>query len=198
MENNIKVQKNLVIIDYQYDFVALDGLLTCGQPAIDIEDNILKLVNEYRNENIFVTFDTHSNNDWEDGTRSVESKSFPKHCVKNTKGHNLFGKLEDVLKDVNHERIYKNSFGSNKVVESIINKNIISKDDVNKFIEVQFCGVATNVCVFQNILLLYTYFVENNIDFSIIVDKNTVASFDETLEQHSLDYLVNTLGVKVI
>lgn len=191
-----EIQKNLVIIDYQNDFVALDGGLTCGQPAIDIENNILNLIDNYNGDNIFVTLDTHYTTDW--GTeqnkdlKTNEAEIYPLHCVYNTDGHKLFGKLEKKLSDVEHEIIYKNSFASDKLVKSILYKN-----DPNLPIEIKFCGVATNVCVFQNIILLYNYLVQNNLTFSIVVDKNCVASFDSELEQQSLDYLKNVLGVIV-
>lgn len=188
-----KIQKNLVIIDYQNDFVALDGKLTCGQPAIDIEGNILGLVDQYKNENIFVTLDTHFESDWNEDGKTNEANIFPEHCVYNTEGNDLFGKLGEKLKDIKHEIIYKNTFATEKLVKAILKNN-----DPNIEMEIQFCGVATNVCVFQNVILLYNYFVQNNIKFSITIDKKTVASFDETLEKQAIEYLVNTLGVKLI
>lgn len=186
------VQKNLVIIDYQNDFVELDGKLTCGQSAIDIEKNIIALIDDYKNENIFVTYDTHYENQWEDGKETNEAKVFPKHCIFETKGHSLYGKLEDKLSDTKYESIYKNSFATEKLVKAILLKN-----DPNMPIDVKFCGVATNICVFQNVIMLYNYFVQNNIKFSISIDENAVASFDDELERQSLEYLKNTLGVIV-
>lgn len=184
------VQKNLVIIDYQNDFVSLNGGLTCGQPAIDIENNLLSLVDEYKGENIFVTYDTHYKTDWDNDTKTNEAKIFPMHCVYNTEGHDIFGKLNKKLENIKHEKIYKNSFASDKLVKSVMMKN-----DPNEPIEIEFCGVATNICVFQNVVLLYNYFVQNNLPFSIIIRKNCVASFDEQAQQQALDYLVSTLGV---
>lgn len=187
------MNKNLVIVDYQYDFVALDGLLTCGQPAIDIEPNILGLIDKFKDDNIFVTYDTHYAKDWDEASLTNEAKIFPMHCVFETKGHELFGGLDDKLSTINHEKIYKNSFATEKLVKKILEKN-----NPNEEILIEFCGVATNVCVFQNILLVYNYLEQNGIEFKLTVHKNAVASFDETLEQQSLDYLTNTLGVKII
>lgn len=185
--------KNLIIVDYQYDFVALDGLLTCGQPAIDIEPNILNLIDAFKDENIFVTYDTHYAKDWNDDTLTNEAKIFPMHCVFETEGHSLFGTLEDKLSTISHEKIYKNSFATEKLVKKILEKN-----NPNEELLIEFCGVATNVCVFQNVLLVYNYLTQNGIKFSIAIHTNAVASFDSTLEQQSLDYLKNTLGVKII
>lgn len=184
------IQKNLVVVDYQYDFVALDGNLTCGESAVSIEQNIISLINKYKNNNIFITYDTHYETDWNENDKSNEADIFPMHCVYNTKGHDLYGKINDTLVGIEHEKIYKNSFATEKLVKSILLKN-----DPNEPIEVQFCGVATNVCVFQNVILLYNYFVQNNVKFSIVIDKNTVASFNSELENQALEYLKSTLGI---
>ncbi len=188
-----KIQKNLVIVDYQNDFVSIDGILTCGKEAVEIEHNILSLVDRYKDDNIFVTYDTHYETDWNENSKTNEAHVFPMHCVYNTNGHQLYGALADKLKNVPHEDIYKASFATEKLVKSIIMKN-----DPNEPIIVQFCGVATNVCVFQNVILCYNYFVQNNLNFQIIIEKNSVASFDKVLEKQTLDYLKDNLNVKVI
>ncbi len=187
-----KYQKNLVIVDYQYDFVAIDGKLTCGESAIAIENNILNLIDEYKNENIFVTLDTHYETDWDENTKTNEANVFPLHCVYETDGHKLYGKVEEKLQGTKYKTIFKNSFASEKLI-----KNILLANNPNEPIEVEFCGVATNVCVFQNILLTYNYLVQNNVPFKLVLNKNCVASFDEKLENDSIEYLKNVLGVTV-
>ncbi len=184
--------KNLVIIDYQNDFVKIDGSLTCGEPAIAIENNIVNKIEEYKKNNIFVTFDTHVEADWQDDSKSCEGKLFPKHCVMNTNGHELYGKVKTTLENIHYTKIYKNTYATAKLA-----KELIMKNNVNEKIFVEFTGVATNICVFQNIIMLYNHFVTNGIEFEIILNKNCVASFDATLEEQSLNYLVNTLGITV-
>ncbi len=188
-----KVQKNLVIIDYQNDFVSIDGILTCGKDAAGIEENILELIDKYKDDNIFVTYDTHYETDWNNDGKTNEAHIFPMHCIYNTEGHKLYGKLAEKLAEVPHEDIYKTSFATEKLVKSIILKN-----DPNEPIMVQFCGVATNVCVFQNVILCYNYFVQNNLNFKIMIERNSVASFDKDLEKQTLDYLIENLNVTVI
>ncbi len=186
------IQKNLVIVDYQNDFVALDGALTCGQPAIDIEGNILSLVDSYKGKNIFVTYDTHYTTDWDDDTKTNEANIFNMHCVYNTKGHEIYGKLKEKLESIEHEDVYKNSYATEKLVRAIMFKN-----DPNEKIEIEFCGVATNVCVFQCILLVYNYLVQNDLKFSITLNRQCVASFDKELEEQAIKYLQDVLGVVV-
>ncbi len=184
--------KNLVVIDYQNDFVKLDGALTCGQSAIDIENSIVNKIKSYKDENIFVTLDTHYTTNWDEDRKSPEGEIYPLHCVLNTPGHDLFGQVGDILKDMEHTKIYKNTFATDKLAKKIIEKN-----NCDSKVIVEICGVATSVCVFQNTILLYNYFVTNNIDFQIIISKNSVACFNAELEKITLNYLVSTLGVKV-
>lgn len=188
-----KIQKNLVVIDYQNDFVALDGLLTCGESAINIESSILSLVDKYKGENIFVTFDTHYENDFSKEDLSKEAEIYPMHCVFGTPGHDLYGKLKEKMETIEHKKIYKNSFGSEKLAKKILENN-----DPNEEILVEFCGVSTNVCVMQNVIILHNYFVANNIKFSIIINKNAVASFDDEKGAEALSYLKDILGVKIV
>lgn len=35
----------LLVVDYSYDFIADDGLLTCGKPGQNIEDFIVSRIN---------------------------------------------------------------------------------------------------------------------------------------------------------
>ncbi len=53
----------LIIVDYQYDFVANDGLLTAGEKAQNIENNIYTLANEYikNNNNDFTHWSNFKN-----------------------------------------------------------------------------------------------------------------------------------------
>ncbi len=187
------MNKNLVIVDYQNDFVSLDGSLSCKEDAIAIESNIANKIEQYKNDNIFVTLDTHLESDWEDDSKSFEGKIYPKHCVMYTEGHELYGNVKTKLQEIKHTKIYKNTFATPKLAKEIIQKN-----NVNEKITVEFTGVATNICVFQNIILLYNYFVTNGIEFEIIMNRNCVASFDKGLEEISINYLVQTLGITVI
>ena len=54
------MKRLLLVIDYQNDFVADDGALTCGKMAQDIEDNILAAIDLYEKDTIYFTKDTHT------------------------------------------------------------------------------------------------------------------------------------------
>ena len=76
------MKKALIIIDYNNDFVADNGKLTCGQPAQEIDDNIARVINEFgeNGDFIFNTCDKHTEND----NYNPESKMFPAHCISGT------------------------------------------------------------------------------------------------------------------
>lgn len=48
--------KALLNIDYTFDFVDTDGLLTCGKPGQDIEQKITTITNEFITNNDYVVF----------------------------------------------------------------------------------------------------------------------------------------------
>ena len=55
------MRKALIVIDYQNDFVADDGKLTCGKMAQEIEDNVCQLIEEMNSTggDVVFTFDSH-------------------------------------------------------------------------------------------------------------------------------------------
>ena len=55
----------LINIDYTYDFVAVDGALTCGEPGQRIEGKIVALTKEFVASGDYVVFaiDVHDNGD---------------------------------------------------------------------------------------------------------------------------------------
>ena len=80
----------LVVVDYQNDFV--DGSLGFNQSE-SIAGNIYSLVaRSVKNGDLVVfTKDTH----YEDYLNTREGRFLPvEHCIKGTKGHQLFGELK--------------------------------------------------------------------------------------------------------
>ena len=73
------MKKALIIIDYNNDFVADNGKLTCGKLAQEIDNNIAKVVTKFSESGdfIFNACDTHAENE----IYSPEAKMFPVHCV---------------------------------------------------------------------------------------------------------------------
>ncbi len=81
----------LLVVDYSYDFIADDGLLTCGKPGQNIEDFIVSRINDfnYYQDHIFFLMDLHYLHD----IHHPESKLFPPHNIVDTSGRELYGKV---------------------------------------------------------------------------------------------------------
>ncbi len=173
------MKKLLIVVDYQKDFV--DGSLGFDK-AKEIENNIAEKINNYRNngDEIIFTYDTH----FENYLNTYEGKHLPiPHCIKDTDGHKLYGKIEQ-LKNDNDKCFYKNTFGSKDLFLYLLENN---------YSLIELCGVVTNICVISNAILAKTALPE----IDIIVDKNCVASNDEKLNQSALE-VMKSLHITVI
>lgn len=178
------MKKLLVVIDYQNDFV--NGSLGFKK-AEELEDGIYNKVKKYLDEgyNVVFTYDTHT----EEYLNTREGKNLPvSHCVINTEGHELYGRLKEFKEDSNTIHINKYSFG-------------ISPQDMIKLVErigedieyIEIVGVVTNICVISNVVTFQSQYI--NADVS--VDASLCASFDEDLHEKALD-VIESLQVKVI
>lgn len=173
------MKKLLIVVDYQNDFV--NGSLGFNK-AKEIENNIADKIIKYRNDNddIIFTYDTHYDN----YLNTYEGKHLPvTHCIENTDGHKLYGVIES-LKNENDKCFCKNTFGSKDLFLYLLENN---------YSQIELCGVVTNICVISNAVLAKT--AQPEID--IIVDKNCVASNDDTLNNNALD-VMKSLHITVI
>lgn len=69
------MKKALLVVDYTVDFVAEDGLLTCGLPGQKLEQAITALTKQFlaQGDAVFFINDLHEKDD----TLHPESKLFP-------------------------------------------------------------------------------------------------------------------------
>lgn len=103
--------------------------------------------------------DTHSEDD-------VELKSYPAHCLRGDKESEI---VKEILNINNLEILEKNSTNGFFVMDIDKYKNL------DNFIVV---GCCTDICVYQFVLTLKTYFNQNNLDKNIIVPMNLVETYD--------------------
>ena len=123
--------------------------------------------------NTIVAFtDTHDKN-------SVELKSYPSHCLRGDKESQV---VQELLSIENMNILEKNSTNGFFVLDMEKYKNL------DNFIVV---GCCTDICVYQFVLTLKTYFNQNNLDKNIIVPISLVETYD-IYEVHSGDML-NTI-----
>ncbi|MBY6915848.1 cysteine hydrolase [Clostridium botulinum] len=177
------MKKFLVVIDYQNDFV--NGALGFKK-AESLEDGIYNKVKDYldNGDKVIFTYDTH----YENYLNTREGKKLPvPHCYIGTKGHELYGRLEE-FKDV------KNTFHYNKEAFGIAPKDMIRLSeeiglDIDK---IEFVGVVSNMCVISNVVTFQAQYV----NAEITVDGSLCASFDDDLHEKALE-VMESLQVKV-
>ncbi|MGY0373367.1 cysteine hydrolase family protein [Clostridium sp. JNZ J1-5] len=178
------MEKLLVVIDYQNDFV--DGALGF-EKAVTLEQGIYDKVNKYieNGDKVLFTYDTH----YEEYLKTREGKSLPVlHCIKGTNGHKLYGKINDFSKLENTMHCEKKGFGiSPEDMLKIANE---VGEDIK---EIELIGVVTNICVISNVVLFQSQYR----DADIIVDASLCASFDDSLHEKALDVIEGLQG-KVI
>lgn len=175
------MKKLLVVVDYQNDFV--DGALGFDG-AEQIEDEIVKLIDQFERNNDFVVFtmDTHER----DYLSTTEGKNLPaEHCIKGTDGWKITERLQDYAKK--HPVFEKHTFGSLDLGNYI--RGISTIID-----EVYLVGLVSNICVISNAIIAKAAL---NKFSRVYVVKNATASFDEDMQQKGFDILEN-LHIKVI
>ncbi|MEG1932641.1 MAG: isochorismatase family cysteine hydrolase [Pygmaiobacter sp.] len=164
------MKKILVVIDYQNDFVG--GAL--GFPAAQqLEDGITALVEAALAEGTPVLFtrDTHASNYLD--TREGKFLPVP-HCIKNTEGWHLYGKLRAYEDHISTSLLDKPGFGSAGLPYAI--QQLFGGDEPD---EVTICGVVTNICVLCNAVILQTAFRNAN----IVIKKDLCAAVEDAHEQ---------------
>lgn len=172
------MNKCLIVVDFQEDFV--NG--TLGFPsAKDLEEPILKRIKEARlnKEDVIFTKDTHN----EDYLNTYEgSKLNVAHCIINTNGHNLYGKIKEEVLET--DLIFnKETFPSLDLAIHLKNKN---------YNEVEVCGLVSNICVLSNVIMVRSALP----NAKIVVDYKLTKSFDQSLNDKCFDIL-NGLLIEV-
>lgn len=140
----------LVVVDMQNDFV--DGALGSAQ-AVQITDNVVKKIEEYREYNCEVVFTKDTHTDLYLRTQEGENLPVP-HCIKGTPGWELCSKIKEAAGSYN-DRIYeKVTFGSSEFGRDL------EQGVYREAAEVELCGLCTDICVISNAMLVKTFMPE--------------------------------------
>lgn len=163
-ENNMK-KHILMVVDYQNDFVAKNGVLPVPN-AENIFQNIQNEIDSKKYDKVIYSFDTHEQNEYD---VSEEKNLFPNiHCEYKTNGWQFF-KIKPIFNSKFEEFVEKSekpfSFINIKNKEFFFTKNkfdiwtgskyfkdFIIKSFNPKIYDITVVGVATNYCVFSNIM----------------------------------------------
>ncbi len=169
------MKKLLIVVDYQNDFVT--GSLGCGKAAEDLYDGIVKKILEFEESGgeLLFTVDIHG----DDYLKTQEGKVFAPHCIRGTKGAELY-KLGSYAKNI----LEKSSFGSTDIKDHPL---VLWAD------EIELCGIATNVCVLSNAIILKNFCS----DKAISVIESLTASFDKDLHDAGIK-VMRSMGIKII
>lgn len=166
------MKKLLIVVDYQKDFV--DGSLGF-EKAQSLEEGIVNRIKEYKSsgDEVVFTLDTH----YEDYFDTVEGKFLPvKHCIKNTDGHKLYGKVAFLSEGC--KMFEKLTFPSSDLLIYL---------QENNYQEIELCGVVTNICVISNAVIAKAA----RPNARIIVNRTLSASNDDNLERLSVEIMKN-------
>lgn len=158
------MKKALVVVDYQNDFVT--GSLGTKE-AQKIMSNILKKIEEYKDDDILYTRDTHT----KDYLKTQEGQNLPvEHCIVGTNGWHI---VSDVY--LQGRQIFnKSTFGSTELARSLAYK---------RFDVVEFIGVCTGICVISNALILKAY----DLNVKVVVDASCCACVTPKSHKNALN-----------
>lgn len=137
------MNKMLIVIDMQNDFI-YDALE--NNEGKMIVENVKNKIKKYKENKDIVVFtkDTHN----QDYLKTLEGKKLPvSHCIKGTLGWEIINELKEFEND--SVIIEKNTFGYNKW-DSLLNE----LEKTNNIVEIELCGVCTDICVVSNALII--------------------------------------------
>ncbi|WNS73636.1 isochorismatase family cysteine hydrolase [Bacillus sp. DTU_2020_1000418_1_SI_GHA_SEK_038] len=182
------MKKALINVDYTYDFVAEDGALTCGKPGQALEERITEITKEFIENDDYVVFaiDVHEKGD----PCHPETKLFPPHNIRGTKGRDLYGALKEVY-DENKSK--KNVQYMDKTRYSAFAGTDLSiKLRERGITDIYIVGVCTDICVLHTAIGAY------NEGYKIFIYEDAVASFNPNGHEWALTHFEKTLGATII
>jgi nicotinamidase-related amidase len=158
------MKKVLIVVDYQKDFADKNGALSVPF-GYSISENIQKLIDNNRYDEIIYTFDTHEKIEYENSIEKTEF-GFPIHCEYKTKGWELFNIKPK--SNIEFNNFLNNSTSPFEMIsfenETFFTKNVFNIwDGNNKYTQwfedkfnkeetiIEVVGLAYEFCVFMNV-----------------------------------------------
>ncbi|WP_055105903.1 cysteine hydrolase family protein [Paenibacillus ihumii] len=181
-------RRALINVDYTYDFVAVDGALTCGQPGQAIEGRMAELTREFIENQELVVFaiDLHKQGD----TLHPETKLFPPHNIEGTAGRRLYGALDGVYQTYKDK---DNVYWMDKTrYSAFVGTDLELVLRARGITELHLVGVCTDICVLHTAVDAY------NKGFELAIHADAVASFDPEGHAWALQHFKGTLGAAVL
>jgi nicotinamidase/pyrazinamidase len=174
------MQKILILVDLQKDFLEPDGKLWIGHDTKEYLGNVRTLVKNWQGL-IFGLFDAHVEN-------SCEFSQFPPHCIEGTEGQETY---EWVTEKLSYPSCRKHGYVSYNLMEYLAENYL-------KEAEFHFAGVLAHICVQENIAALYNISKETyNVIPKIKVNPLYVDDLTLELKTQALERMKNVYAVEI-
>lgn len=176
------MKKILIVVDMQNDFVY--GPLGSDE-ARTVAERIEKKLSILGEDNtVIFTRDTHK----EDYLDTFEGKKLPvKHCIEGTEGWEIIPSLKENPHYSDRPKVDKKTFGCVYLPNTLYNCFGRSAFDESADIELEICGVCTDICVVSNALLLRAHFP----NMKITVLKDLCAGTSPEAHEAALEVMKN-------
>lgn len=174
------MKKMLLVVDFQKDFV--DGSLGF-QKAVELDKEIANRIKQAKKDGeiIIFTMDTHK----PDYLETQEGKTLPvEHCIEGSDGWKLYGETGKTIENPTY--VKKPTFGGLGLIE-------VLKPYENENLEIEICGVVTNMCVISNAVICKATLPES----PITINSKLCASFDDVLHAKAID-VMQSMQMKII
>ena len=174
------MKKMLLVVDFQKDFV--DGSLGF-QKAVELDKEIANRIKQAKKDGeiIIFTMDTHK----PDYLETQEGKTLPvEHCIEGSDGWKLYGETGKTIENPTY--VKKPTFGGLGLIE-------VLKPYENENLEIEICGVVTNMCVISNAVICKATLPES----PITINSKLCASFDDVLHAKAID-VMESMQMKII
>lgn len=175
--------KALIVIDYTVDFVT--GKLPCGEPAIEIEERIAALAEQFAlaGDYVVMAVDLHD----EEDRYHPEHRLFPPHNIRGTQGRELYGKLNTVYQSHKESMVWMDKTRYSAFCGTELALQLRARG----ITELHLVGVCTDICVLHTAVDAY------NQGFDITVHADATASFNPAGHEWALTHFQHTLGARV-
>lgn len=174
------MKKMLLVVDFQNDFV--DGTLGF-QKAVELDKEIANRIKQAQKDGeiIVFTMDTHM----PDYLETQEGRTLPvEHCIEGSHGWKLYGETGKTV--ANPRYVKKPTFGGLGLID-------ILKPYEKENLEIEICGVVTNMCVISNAVICKATLPES----PITINSKLCASFDDDLHDQAIN-VMESMQMKII
>lgn len=163
--NELPQDTVLIIIDMINGFAKCGNLYSRNMENLIPNIEALTKVFDKKHMPIISYKDCHPND-------SLEFRSYPEHCIINTKESELVDELKTIDSIIEISKNSTNAFLAYNPYE------ILKTNLGNEFKNYVIVGGCTDICIYQVALTLKTFFNEKNMNSRVIVPINMVDTFD--------------------